>query len=220
MRNFLNVIADILTLLAIVIAGIGHMLPWLDARYPYDNPVNLEPFKQVQGQNWQEQDRLQRAWDAKATKAREERDRARAVDYMSFQAWHASRSGIALGVLTVLVFLSLAFTWPPTMRRILVLLMFGAALTALIFETLIFTQYPITEQHVSYAGRLHPDGGFVTAVVGTSLAVFFSLIRMLWTMPPVRAKSDEPPSSAHAVPVARPSPEPGPSFGAQRDLNH
>jgi hypothetical protein len=146
MKNVLNVIADILTLMALCVAAIGHVLPWFES-----------------GQ-------FQRG--AQAAKV----DMAELHD---LQRTYASQSGPALGALGALICLSLIFRWGPTMRRALNLGMFAAAFAALLFELMIFSQS---------SGREIPfynmAPGFFLAMVPTCFALFFCLVRMLWTMPP------------------------------------
>jgi hypothetical protein len=191
MRNILNVVFDILTLMAIVIAGVGHMLPWFRSDLRADRIMGKEfkgDFRDFQ----------------QAEQARHAEDEARrqtSIEIMAFQAWHASRSGVALAVLAVLVSLSLLINWRPLMRRILVLAMFASCLVAILFITLSMTHYPITEWHRQYAGRLWTDAGFVTALAPTCFAAAFCLIRMIWTMPPVRARPAPPPDLPQATPL-------------------
>ena len=187
-----NVIADMLTLMAIAVAGVGHMLPWFRTDGRFDQfgwQVNIV-FKdgKVEGAEMEEQRR-------KTEEARQQR----AVELMEFQSWHALRSGAALAGLTFLVALSLAISWGPVCRRFLVLLMFCCALAALLFITLSLTHYPITETHRRLAGTLREAEGFFVALVPTCFALGFCLIRMIWTMPPVRTKPVEGP------PLPRPS---------------
>jgi hypothetical protein len=122
----------------------------------------------------------------KQREAADERRRQRALTLMEFQAWHAIRSGAALGALCLLVFLSLAISWGPGLRRLLVLLMFLCALAAVAFIALSFSWYPVTEEHKLLAGSLYQDDGFLVALIPACFALGFCLIRMIWTMPPVR----------------------------------
>jgi len=168
--------------MALVIAGVGHMLPWFRADLRSDR-FDARGFKL----DWPQQpDRA----------AEQEARRQLSVDLMSFQAWHASRSGVALAVLAALVALSLLINWGPVPRRVLVLGMFASCLVSILFITLSMTHYPITEYHERYAGRLWTDAGFAVALAPVCFAAGFSLIRMIWTMPPVRVR-----------PVATPLPQ-------------
>ena len=144
MKNILNVLADMLTLMAVCVAAIGHVLPWYDV-----NRLGIFGPDFGLGASLSEL---------------------------------SSRSGTALVVLGGLICLSLVFNWGPTMRRLLNLGMFASAFTALLIELQIFS---------SYDGRRpmrfdDTDVGFRMAMIATCVAVFFSLVRMLWTMPPPR----------------------------------
>lgn len=183
MRNILNVVFDILLLMAIVIAAVGHMLPWFRAearpdRFGHIQFLDGRDFKIDPKQPPDERRR-----------AEEEARRQLAIELMSFQAWHAFRSGIALAALALLVALSLLINWGTIIRRFLVLGMFGSCLMAILFITLSMTHYPITEWHRQYAGRLWTDAGFAVALAPACVAAALSLIRMIWTMPPVRPKA-------------------------------
>src|SRR5262249_21345343 len=142
MRNILNVIFDILMLMAIVIAGVGHMLPWFRSDLRTDRLIIQRDFK---GDFKQEEE---------TRRAAEEARRQVSMELMSFQAWPAPGGGIARAVLAFLVALSLLINGGPLMRRILVLAMFAGCLVAIVFITLSVTHYPITKWHRQYAGRL------------------------------------------------------------------
>jgi hypothetical protein len=149
MKNILNVIADILTLLAVCIAAIGHVLPWFDQNRVARLGVDMGPW------------------------------------LGDFQTQYSQRSGAALAVLGVLLCLSLLFNWGHTMRRLLNLGMFASAFIALLFELMIFSNY--FNRDGQNPVRFHDtDVGFHLAMIATCVALFFSLVRMLWTMPPVR----------------------------------
>src|SRR5262245_16664155 len=165
MKNVLNVIADILTLMALCVAAIGHVLPWFEAGYisRFDGEVYLTEF----------------------------------------QHWHAERSGIALGVLAALVALSLLINWGAEFRRIINLLMFGSAFAALLFQLMIFSNF----QHTPAAYlRFEPHDtgpGYALSLIPTCVALFLSLVRMLWTMPPSRPPKALPVASALDHPPER-----------------
>ena len=126
MRSILNVIFDILTLMALVIAGVGHMLPWFRA--------------DLRSDRFEARD-LKLDWPQQPNRAPEQEARRQlSVDLMSFQAWHAFRSGIALAVLAALVALSLLINWGPVPRRVLVPGMFASCLVSILFITLSMTQ--------------------------------------------------------------------------------
>lgn len=186
MRNVLNIIADILTLLAITVAGVGHMLPWFMPPRSYSRPPERPSFGKelkdplkIQEEQKEDQKKVEEAW-------REQKE-----ELMDFQGWHAIRSGVALGVLTLLVGLSLVFTWGPTARRFLVLLMFVAALTTVVFLTLPYSAYPLTEMHrnISKSQRNFQEYLYLVALIPICIALGITLLRMIWTMPPVRDKS-------------------------------
>jgi hypothetical protein len=174
MKNILNVVADILTLVALTIAGVGHILPWFRPS-SWPNPPLDE-------------------------------------NLLNFQAWHAARSGLALGVLAVLIGLSLAINWGAVMRRLLTLGMFLSAFVALAFEVLTQSPYHFTDAHKAVAQTAFRfNDGFLVALIPTCFAVFFCLVRMIWTMPPTR-KRPEPVLAMPAYPDTSPAEAP-PSAG-------
>ncbi|MBI3411313.1 MAG: hypothetical protein HY040_23510 [Planctomycetes bacterium] len=147
MKNVLNVIVDMLTLMALCVAAIGHVLPWFD----------VNRISRFQG-----------------------------LYLTDFQQWHAERSGIALGVLGGLVALSLLINWGPECRRIINLLMFVSAFAALLFQLMIFSNFQFALGD-SPRLELHDTGpGYGLSLIPTGVALFLSLLRMLWTMPPTR----------------------------------
>jgi hypothetical protein len=102
---------------------------------------------------------------------------------VEFQMWHATHSGTALAVAAVLICLSLVFNPGGKVRKILVVLMFAAVLTAICFQAMIFTPMPITAAHAAFAEtRLTSDVGFFVALVPTIIAGVLCLVRMTWTM--------------------------------------
>jgi hypothetical protein len=111
MKTVLNIIADVLTLIAVCVAAIGHVLPWFDVveRAPMVGNLRSGPGFRVELGN--------------------------------FQAEVATRSAVALGALAAVVCLSLLIHWGPAMRRLLNLGMFAGAFLALLFEILAFTGY-------------------------------------------------------------------------------
>jgi len=141
-RRILDVIVDIATLLALTVAGIGHLLPWIDMREEHLQALPLE-----------------------------------------FQMWHATRSGLALGAAAFFVLVSLAFDCGPKARRLLVVLVFAGVLTAIVFQILIFSPYPITDDHrLAREASWHADDGFLVALVPSIIAGALCLLRMSWTM--------------------------------------
>jgi hypothetical protein len=111
MKTVLNIIADILTLIAVCTAGVGHVLPWFEVieNAPMIGNTRFGPGLRVELGN--------------------------------FQAEIATRSAVALGVLAALLCLSLLIHWGPAMRRLLNLGMFASAFLALLFEILALTGY-------------------------------------------------------------------------------
>lgn len=159
MKNILNAIVDILTLMGLCVAAIGLVMPWFDRGHFPNADFN---FGQIQHD-------------------------------------HALGSGICLGVLAFFVCLSLIVNWGAPMRRVLNLGMFASAFLALLFQLMIFSSYsrnggPTLDRHIAF--------GFPLAMIPTCFALFFSLVRMIWTMPPSRlpraiafhpAEMDQPP---------------------------
>ena len=163
MKNILNVIADVLTLTAVCVAAIGHVLPWFNTA----NRVARQGME---------------------------------TNLSELQQFYATRSGIALGVLAGLIFLSLLIRWRPGIRRFLTLAMFASAFAALLFELLIYSDSMILIQDQWWHNNVR-DGGFYLAMIPTGVAVFLCLVRMLWTMSPSRPVSpaalDVKPAVAH-----------------------
>ena len=161
MKNVLNVNADVLTLTAVCVAAIGHVLPWFNVyRIPWQfggpNAINEAAVREME------------------------------ANLSEFQRIHASQSGIALGVLAGLIFLSLLIRWGPGLRRFLTLCMFVSAFAALLLELLVFTDLPnIDLGRMVSITSIHNDG-FLLSVIPTCCAVGFCLVRMLWTMPPTK----------------------------------
>lgn len=147
MKNFLNVLVDMLTLAALCVAAVGHLFPWFDA------------------------DRI----PSFAMGA-----------FTEFQQWHADRSGGSLAILGALVGLSLLVNWSPQMRRVLTMLMFGSAFAALLFQLMVFTDFHAAYLETHRLGRKDISAGFMLSLIPTCIALGFSLLRMLWTMPPTR----------------------------------
>ena len=148
----LDTIADIATLLALAIAGVGQFLPWVHTitQRQMGSGSVVPPT---------------------------------AESVVEFQMWHATHSGTALAVAAVLVCLSLVFNPGGRVRKILVVLMFAAVLTAICFQAMIFTPMPITAAHAAFAEtRLTSDVGFFVALVPTIIAGVLCLVRMTWTM--------------------------------------
>ena len=188
MRNFLNVIADILTLVAVAVSGVGHVLPWFRAD-PYAMPRLKMDFKD--------------GFKNVPFQLDEQALHTKNQEYMEFQAWHVMRSGPALGVLALLTALSLAFPWGAFCRRILVLLMFASAVTAIFFIAIAYSPFPFSDGHRQIAGQFRESYGFLTSLIPACVAAGICLIRMIWTMPPQRARTamllDSPPAVAKPI---------------------
>lgn len=162
MRNVLNVIADVLTLAAVCVASIGHVLPWFNVfRIPW----------QFNGPGGAADPAIVQDTEAKL---------------IEFQQTHAAQSGIALGVLAGLIFLSLLIRWGPGLRRLLTICMFVSAFAALLLELLVLTDLPHLDLGRVVSFTSIQSEGFYLAMVPTACAVFFCLVRMLWTMPAVK----------------------------------
>ena len=165
MKNVLNVIADVLTLAAVCIAAIGHVLPWFNIyRLPW----------QFAGPNANVNEAAVREAEASLNE---------------FQRIHAAQSGIALGVLAALVFLSLLIRWGPGLRRLLTICMFVSAFAALLLELLVLSDLPEINLGRLVSFTSIRNDAFMLSVIPTCCAVFFCLVRMLWTMPPTRPLS-------------------------------
>ncbi len=174
-RRILDVIADVLTLLALAVAGAGHMLPWVDMRVEQPEQKN------------------EAAADADAGYAHGpgrdyryhemgNRDRYEPVP-IEFQIWHASRSAIALAAAAVLVGLSLVFRLGVLARKFLVLLMFAAMAAAVAFQLMIYSPYPFTGAHRSLeTSSLHELDGYFVAMIPSIIAGVLCVLRMGWTM--------------------------------------
>ena len=168
-RRILDVIADTLILLALAIAGAGHILPWAQVRVP------------------DEQKTADRQGSSAAGAERHDFHRRGSSSYepvpVEFQVWHAKRSGIALGVTALLVGASLALDLGVRARKFLVLLMFAGALAAIAFQLMIYSPYPITDAHRSFDTEfLYEREGFFVALIPSIIACALCVIRMSWTM--------------------------------------
>lgn len=171
--RILNVITDILTLLALAIAGVGHFLPWTDIQVEKRVPrgeVRLEIPDEL----------------AEVSPAGLDQQ----PSPLEFQGWHVVRSGTALGLAAVLVGVSLVMDPRARARKLLVFLMFAAVLTALVFQVMIYSPYPFSEVHRSFQGAsIRELQGYYLALIPTIIAGALTLVRMGWTMIiPSRAK--------------------------------
>ena len=166
-RRLLDVIADILILLALAVAGVGHFLPWFEmgdetvqASAPADDPA------------------------ADAGDDADKEDLGGGPTAIDFQIWYATRSGAALAVAALLVGVSLAMNLWVGARKILVLLMFASVLAALAFQGMIWSPFPISEIHRQFVdSNWHlNDKAYLVAIVSTAVAAALCLVRMAWTM--------------------------------------
>lgn len=173
MRNFLNVLADILTLLAVAISGIGHMFPW------YQPSINMV-YSEARETDYQKQLKRQQ-------EMRDEHEaKVLAVQNQLFemQSDLAIKSGASLGLLALLASASLVIPWGATGRRLLVLLMFASAVSAVVFINMGFSPYFVPPELSRTMREDYP--GFPLALAPACVAGVLCLIRMLWTMPPQR----------------------------------
>jgi hypothetical protein len=183
LRSFLNVLADILTLLAVAVAGVGHMFPWFTPMVPYVDNWNVP------------QPKLKALQDE-----REEKFRQLRPELIQYQTPLAVKSGACLAALTLLCAFSLLVDWGLAFRRLLVLLMFLCAAAAVLFITMGFSPYTMPENLV---GNFREEWGFLLALIPTCFAAGFCLIRMLWTMPSWRDKAPTKPIST--IPLEQPT---------------
>lgn len=97
---------------------------------------------------------------------------------IKLQVWHATGSGIALGVTTLMLFLSLMFSLGIFARRVLLVLMFVSLTGALFMQITMFSSFRLS-------GLPEPQrqlDTFFLALIPTCIALFFCLVRMSWTM--------------------------------------
>ncbi|NQT39328.1 MAG: hypothetical protein HQ581_17660 [Planctomycetes bacterium] len=172
-RRILDVIADVLTLLALAVAGAGHMLPWVEIRV--EQPEQKSEAAADAGQE-------KRPGRVDHYHHMSDRYRYEPVP-IEFQIWHASRSGIALAAAAVLVGLSLVFRLGVIARKFLVLLMFASTAAAVAFQLMIYSPYPFTEAHRSLeTSSLHELDGYFVAMIPSIIAGVLCTLRMGWTM--------------------------------------
>ncbi len=164
-RRILDVIADALILLALAIAGAGHILPWAQVRVPEEKQADVR----AEG-------------PSSAARHREPPHRSYPTYEpvpVEFQIWHAKRSGIALGVAALLVGASLALDFGVTARKFLVLLTFAGILAAITFQIMIYSPYPITAAHESFdTSALYEREGFLVALIPSVIACVLCVVRM------------------------------------------
>jgi hypothetical protein len=185
MRNILNVITDVLTLIAVSVAAIGLV--------GFSSIVNSMGFHQGVDNIWFS--RVRSLADANILGA-----------------------GISLSLLGVGIMVSLVAPLPLLWRRFLTLGMFATAFTAMLFLVFMITTFDRIQFPDNFFNRWDAKNMLIVAIVPTGFAIFFSLIRMIWTMPPERrateAASAGPSRAGHfAAPVlhaAAPPPFAGP----------
>jgi hypothetical protein len=179
-RRILDAIADVVILVALVVAGIGQFMPWMRIRPDRTRTLTSAIKIALPAE-------ASPAWDVPTPEA-----------LVEFQMWHVTRSGAALAVAGVLVVLSLTLNLGAGARKLLVVLMFASLAAAICFEVMIYTPLPITPAHVEF-GQLHLDqqDGFLVALVPTIIAAVICAVRMVWTIA-WRSKrdADRPPALA------------------------
>lgn len=155
-RRVLDILADVLTLLALTVAAVTHV-----GLGGYLTGLQMDP----QGALWAHQITL--------------------VTRPTLLG-----SGICLGVLAILVTLSLVIHWNLLLRRIWNLSMFAAALGSMLFQVLLITAHsriPVPPNMLR--DHLQGEKLLVIGLVATGFTIFFSLVRMIWTMLPQAAPS-------------------------------
>ena len=178
-RRFLDVITDILILVALAVAGVGHFLPWFEI----EEKAIVESASPDAADGDAADDSDAEAGKEAAKDAAEE-PLGEGPSALDFQVWYAARSGIALAVAALLVGTSLTLNLGVGTRKLLVLLMFGSVLVALAFQAMIWTPFPITETHRQLAGsnwHLNQQE-YLLALVSSAVAGALCLVRMAWTM--------------------------------------
>jgi len=181
MKNVLNVIVDILTLMALCVAAVGHVLPWFDERRV--DVANLGDY-----QLWH------------STRSAYALGALAALICLSL----IFRWGPGMRRLLNLAMFACAFA-----ALLFELLVFSSTtLLDRAFPKLGDVPVrPAIERRIS---ERDVDVGYMMSVVPTGIAVFLCLLRMLWTMPPSRTPRPVMPVAADTKPVvAMPVPEPG-----------
>lgn len=147
-RRVLDVIADVLTLLAVTVAAIAHVafLGRLSASF---TPPQDEPW-------------ITQLWDIARS--------------------NVIGSGLCLGLLLVLVGMSLLVHAGPVLRRVWNLGMFATAAGSMLFQVMLITAHG-RFRFMQPAGEGDGTGLLIMGIVATGSAIFFSLARMIWTMP-------------------------------------
>ncbi len=160
-RRIFDVIADILILLALAFAAVGHLLPW----------AKPEQEKSIEIANTETQNEPANAETQLESTLTE------------FQQWYALRSGAALGAAALLVGFSLVFDPGLRLRKLLVLLTFASVFVAIVFQMMIHSPYTIaTAPRLPDGAALRGTDDFLWAVISTVVAGALCLVRMTWTM--------------------------------------
>jgi len=174
-RRILDVITDVLTLLALAIAGVGHFLPWFEEYTDRYQERHYDYEREELG--------VEQIGEEVAEKEAAGDDREEHVLPIDFQMWHAVRSGIALALAAILVGASLTLDLGVGTRKLLVFLMFVTMLAAIGFQVMICTPYPITEAHRQFASvHWRELDGHLAALIPSVIAGALCLVRMGWTM--------------------------------------
>ncbi len=225
-RRVLDAVFDVLTLVAIVIAAIGHLFDWFDTSntvtvYNRERQSRRVMTNGAFARNVPEAvdahtgtattDGVRSPNGSSAPNAEDGTEKSSEPDVASVrrtvrkvQAWHAGFSAAALGVAALLVFASLLIDWSRTARKLLVFLMLLALLTALGFQVLVFSSYPLTDIHRELIDQpwrpyVYPSEIIALAIAPTAVAAVLTLVRMVWTMPHLRGNHATGASDAASV---------------------
>ena len=183
-RRILDVITDVLTLLALAIAGVGHFLPWFEIQRPYRErgEAYVYDYHEPGRSETDFRDGERRADAGGRPSATESLEKG--LPPVDFQMWHAARSGIALAVAALLVGISLTLDLGLGVRKLLVFLMFVSVLMGIGFQVMLFTPYAITEAHRQFAAsNWRETETYFVALIPSIIACALCLVRMGWTMP-------------------------------------
>ncbi len=183
-RRVLDVIADILTILALTTAGIGHLGPWFhvsDHRSSYRHG------------HYTQRDSAANADDRDAENEKRVAMQNARRQTTEVQAFYASRSGIALGASAFFVFLSLVAVPGVRLRKILVVFIFLSAVVAMVFQVLPFSPYNdlVFDRSTWPDHHIYEDWGLIMSMIATGIAGGLSLIRMTWTMTASQPRHDQ-----------------------------
>lgn len=151
-RRILDIIADVLTLLALTVAAVGHV-----------------------------------GFGGHLTGLlRDPRNHLWAMQVREVTLPPLIGSGVCLGLLGVVITLSLVIsTGPEFLARLECIGAFGFALGAMLFQILLVTAHARVPFPGDMFGAHHEGQGWlILGIIATGFAIFFSLVRMIWTMPP------------------------------------